>query len=248
MRFVCGEPALLTGKTLVIADIHLGAERDYRVSGFRMPSQTGKLAERILALARKTKTKKLVILGDVKHKVPGTSIQEEKEVPSFFRRLSETLDIDVVPGNHDGNLVKLLPHVKIHPPTGMRVGEAFVCHGHTWPSPDFLDTAFLVVSHNHPLIELKDRLGFRWMEKAWIRSEMKRKPLAEKYKLASKQPLPELVVMPAFSDLVGGFAMNRTDKEPLGPVLKLAKLGAARAFLLDGTFLGELRELRVKTS
>ncbi len=44
--------------------------------------------------------------------------------------------------------------------------------------------------------------------------------------------------MPAFSDLVGGFAVNRADRRPLGPVLRSADMEKAKAILLDGTFLG----------
>jgi len=37
--------------------------------------------------------------------------------------------------------------------------------------------------------------------------------------------------------------MNHTSKKPLGPLVKAADLENAKAFLLDGTFLGELEEL-----
>jgi len=246
MRFLPGEPALLMGKTLVIADTHLGTERDYRVAGYKFPSQTKELARKVLELVARIHAEKLLIVGDVKHKVPGTSFQEEREVPDFFSRVSKQLPVEIVPGNHDGMLAKLLPDIKIHPTSGVLIDDVYLCHGHSWPSPEFLNASFLVISHNHPLIELKDRLGFRWLEKVWIRAALEKKAIAEKYTAKLKGRLPELVVMPTFSDLVGGFAMNRTDKKPLGPVLKLAKLSGAKVFLLDGTFLGELKDLNAK--
>jgi hypothetical protein len=247
MKFVPSEPALIVGKTLVIADLHLGVEHDYRLAGFRMPSQTEKLAERALSLIKKTKTKRLVVMGDVKHKVPGTSFQEKREIPDFFNRLSEKVQVEVVPGNHDGGLQALIPNIRIHAMSGTLIDDVYLCHGHSWPDPDFLDADFLVTSHNHPLIELKDRLGYRWLEKVWLRADLRKKAVSEKYKTKSTK-LPELVVMPTFSGLVGGFAMNRADRKPLGPVLKSADLKKARAFLLDGTFLGELKNLEARNT
>jgi len=241
MKFLINEPALLVEKTLVIADIHLGVEYEYYKSGINIPSQTSAMLKKIKKLIDKNKAKRLIVIGDIKHKVPGTTFQEEREIPSFFETLSEIVLVEIIPGNHDGGLSKILPNIKIHPSSGYLFNNVYLTHGHTWPKPDFLNAKYLVISHNHPLIEFKDEFGYRWLEKVWIRSELKPDLIGKKYNNFKK--LPELIVMPAFSDMVGGFAMNRHEREPLGPVLKCADLEKAKVYLLDGTFLGKLGNL-----
>ncbi|MFH1294908.1 MAG: hypothetical protein ABIH90_03150 [Candidatus Aenigmatarchaeota archaeon] len=77
MKFISNEPALLVGKTLVLADIHLGVEYDYKIAGYKMPSQTQKTTKRIKDLLKKTKAEKLLLMGRHKaqgsrHELPGT--------------------------------------------------------------------------------------------------------------------------------------------------------------------------------
>jgi hypothetical protein len=241
MKFLTNEPALLIGKTLIIADLHLGVEYEYSKAGMKIPSQTKKIEKRIEELIEKTNAKNLIIIGDIKHKVPGMTFQEKREIPDFFKTLSEKISVGIVPGNHDAEISKILSNVKIYPSSGLLLKNTYLTHGHKWPKQDFLKAEFLVISHNHPLIEFKDKLGYRWLEKVWIRSKLKPSSIRKKYKNFKK--LPELIVMPTFSDLVGGFAMNRHEKEPLGPILKCADLEKAKVYLLDGTFLGKLEGL-----
>ena len=53
IKFITNEPAImLPGKVLVIADLHIGAEYEFRRAGIKIPSQTKKLLEKtITALA-----------------------------------------------------------------------------------------------------------------------------------------------------------------------------------------------------
>ena len=78
LKFITGEPALMVGKALVVADLHIGIEHEFRQAGLKVPSQLEGIVKRIDALIEKNKADRLIILGDVKHKVPGVSWQEEK--------------------------------------------------------------------------------------------------------------------------------------------------------------------------
>jgi hypothetical protein len=263
MRFVTGEPAaMLPGRMLVITDLHIGAEHSMRQAGLRMPSQTPALLERTLAMVRKAKARRLVILGDVKHRIPGLSMQERREVPAFLNRLADEPGLDsveVVPGNHDGGLEGLAPDTVLHPSSGFMHGRFYLTHGHTWPSPDFLRAGHVLMGHNHPLIEFRDRLGYVWRERVWIRAELKKGPVEERYgKVAG---LPEVVVMPTYNDVSGGRALNgrkwrgrrgrakvgegpRRDGHALmGPLGRAVKMSTAKAYMLDGTYLGRLSGL-----
>jgi putative SbcD/Mre11-related phosphoesterase len=246
LRFVTGEPALLCGKALVISDLHMGIEYRYRKDGISMPSQSGRLAERIDGLIKKTGAGKLVIIGDIKHRVPGTSFQEEREIPSFFRHfLGRGIGIEVTPGNHDGGIGKLVPgQVRMHPSTGFMLGSAWLCHGHAWPGEGFLDAEHVVTGHSHAGIEFRDGFGYRWTDRAWVRAELSRKKLSGRYRGVGRKKLPEVIVMPPFSDLVGSMAVNRQGSrrfsEGPNPLFRIAKRKTARVYMLDGTFLGEL--------
>ena len=250
--FVTDEPALLLEsrgeRILVVADLHIGIEYDYHIRGIRIPSQTKKIVKRIDDLIDKTKASRLVILGDVKHKVPGISRQELREIPEFFRHFASRVRVDVLPVNHDGGLKAYLPKsVKFHKSSGFRLGDLFFTHGHAWPSEDFLKASFVVTAHNHPQIEFRDSLGYRWSEPVWIRAELRKSAITKKYKKATH--LPELVVIPCFNEFAGGVALNRKNENPeqrkpfLGPLIKNIRESNARVYMLDGVFLGELGKL-----
>ena len=253
LKFVTGEPAvMLPGRVLVIADLHIGAEHEFRRAGIKMPSQTEKLLDRAKSLVRRTKARRLVILGDVKHKVPGLSFQEEREVPHFLGELSGLVATEVVTGNHDDGLKALVPAVRVHPSTGLLLGDTYLTHGHTWPSTDMFKASQVISGHRHPVIELRDRLGYVWRERVWVRADLKKEAISKKFRVKpAPKKLPELVMMPAFNDMVGGSAINRKKQDfrlkrrptPLGPLLKAARKRGAKVYLLDGTYLGELGKL-----
>jgi len=243
MEFLTSEPAVVEHKTLIIADLHIGIEHEFYRDGINVPSQTGKMAERIEKLIKQTGVERLVIIGDVKHKVPGISWQEEKEVPKFFERLSGLVRVEVVPGNHDGNLKDLAPGVKIHKSSGFLLKNMYMSHGHTWPEPEFLKSDYILIGHEHPVFEFKCGLGYRWLEPVWLRVKLDKSRLGRKYKNVRK--VPELIAVPAFNPFLGGIAVNRSQKEELlGPLIKCTDMKRAKVYLLDGTFLGELGKLR----
>lgn len=251
-KFVTGEPALVAGRALVIADLHIGIEFEYYRSGIRIPSNTGQMKNALEKLIKKTRARRLVILGDVKHKVPGISRQELREIPDFLYSLAKKVKVDIVPGNHDSGLKDFIPNnVSLHSSRGFESEGFYFFHGHTWPSAEFLKADYVLAGHEHPQIEFCDKLGHRSFEPVWLRVELDRERLAKKYKLPDS--IPELIVLPRFNRLSGGISMNRpvsdlerahkTYHTGLGTLVRSAKLASAKVYLLDGTFLGELKDL-----
>jgi putative SbcD/Mre11-related phosphoesterase len=249
-RFVTGKPALLLGKTLVVSDLHIGIEHEYRQSGINLLSQTGRMLARLEELIGRTKADRLVVIGDVKHKVPGTSFQEEREIPAFFRRLSGRARVEIVPGNHDDNISRLVPpEVRVHPSEGALFGDAYLSHGHTWPSPDVLKAGAVIVGHTQPQVEIRDSLGYRWVEPVWVKASIPGEPLGKRYGhptgAAGDGGERELIVLPAFNEFAGGMPVNRpSGKRFISPLLGLADMDRAGIYLLDGTYLGELASIR----
>jgi len=149
LKFVTGEPALVFNKNLVIADLHIGIETEYRKSGITVPTQLEKMKGKIDALIEKTKAKRIVFLGDVKHQVPGVSMQELREIPEFFNHFSGKVETHIVLGNHDSEIPALVEGVQIHDTDGFRLEDVYITHGHAWPKKEFLKCRFLVVSHTN---------------------------------------------------------------------------------------------------
>ncbi len=219
MKFLTDQPALLIGRTLIIADLHIGIEAEMAKAGLKMPSHTQSLGERIEQLIRYSRAKRLVILGDLKHRVSGVTFFEKREVPRFVDRLSPLVKVELIPGNHDGGIRRELRNckIKIHPVTGIRIGNHWLTHGHTRLSAEARRCHTIIISHSHPQIEFRDRLGYVWTEPVWVRAKIGRR---------------QLIVMPAFGS-VGGTAVNRQGL--LGPIGRRAKI--ERVYLLDGTEL-----------
>jgi Predicted ICC-like phosphoesterases len=249
---VFGAPLLLAeGKEriLVAADIHLGLEHELWLGGVSIPSQTEKILARLLGYVAETVPDRLLLLGDLKHNVPKTSWQEKREIPDFLRRLSARVKVEVVPGNHDSNLIDMAPlGVRVRPSSGFVLDGVGYFHGHTWPDEKLLQADRLVAGHLHPAVSLKDPLGRSLTQPVWARTHLLPNAVQEHYGFASSA---EIIITPAFNDLCGGLPLNDLKEDDVhGSLLTMADWEQARLYLLDGTDLGRLPEIKAaqKTS
>jgi uncharacterized protein len=230
---------------LVAADIHLGLEYELWQCGVSIPSQTKRLQEMLLQKLAEIDPDRLVLLGDIKHNVPKTSWQEKQEVPSFLHSLSRHVEVDLVPGNHDGGLADLAPPgTRVQPSTGFILDGIGYFHGHTWPDAELFRCDMLVTGHIHPAVKLRDPLGYGIARPAWARAPICAGCVEAHYK--RKLPAPEMIIVPAFNDLCGGLSLNESQENEDGPVLTMASLDQARIYLLDGTDLGNLGSMKAK--
>jgi len=260
-------------KTLVIADPHLGWEMALRDKGIHVPSQTPKLLQKLTALLSKHKPDTLLILGDVKYSVAKTASGEWHDIPDFFTQLKEYVgDIAVVRGNHDANLEPLLPeNIKLLPASGTIIGDIGLFHGHKWPSPTLLRCKTLIMGHLHPVVVFRDIVGFKITRQVWVKAKCDTtqlsKTLLQKHGIKIegtpeeatqkhydfKPRTSQIFIMPSFNDFLGGRPINeatpRKEGQPpkmIGPVLRseAVDLDNAEIYLLDGTYLGTLNQLR----
>ncbi len=222
--FVANYPAMHLYDYLVISDLHLGITRELYRSGFSLPSQMKSLLGSIRELKKITGAENLLVIGDVKHNIPGISWQEMREVPEFFSSLDFS-KIILVKGNHDGNierLVKDLGSVTVR--KSFTVKEYFFTHGHRKISTKKEN---IVMGHNHPCVRLKDRMGAYYTLPCWVIGAMGKK---------------RVILMPAFNPL-SGFSVVNADGF-LGPIAKHLT-NSSGVYLLDGTYLGKIKDLRV---
>ena len=264
-------PALLvrdgSERSLVVADFHIGWEMNLTERGIYIPSQTSRLQKRLIEVINKAKPTKLILLGDIKQAVPKITMEEWKAVPEFLEAVQKVVkDILIVPGNHDGDLEPLTPSLtKIAPSEGVVFGKKVtvaVFHGHAWPLLEAFRADVLVMSHIHPVIWFRDKLGLWMVKQGWVKTTCDGGKLAQAYlkylnispkkdptatfkeKFGFSPSNPRLIVMPTFNDLVGGFSVDRLEKEASGPVIGSIgpALANAELYLLDGTFLGTVKQ------
>ncbi len=265
-------PALLykqkQQKTLIIADLHLGWEINLAKKGIHVPSQMPKIRQKLMQLVNKTKLDTLIILGDVKHTIAKAESAEWRDISEFFETIRTKIrDVQIVRGNHDGNLEPLLlPTIQLHPSTGIALNTTGLFHGHTWPAKKLLKCTTLIMGHVHPTAFFRDSLGFQITKPVWIKCKCSAEKLARaflksKHIKATNNPIAttkkhfnitpkvkQLFIMPCFNDFLGGRPVNekREHTSYIGPVFRseAININMAEAYLLDGTFLGTIEQLK----
>lgn len=238
---IINEPAFLVKekKLLVIADLHIGIETELQENGIQMPSQTNVMEQRLISILTSNTIDDIILLGDIKHNIPSSTIQERTDVRRFLNTLQTYGTLHVLPGNHDGNIDRLLPsEVKLHSSDGFVFESIGFTHGHRKPNQDVIECEQVVIGHIHPVVMLTDRLGYRTFEQCWLRSVPLSDTLLEKYPTSHAL---QILVMPAFNPLCGGIAVNRDSL--LGPFKSLIDIESAEVYLLDGSSLGKVKDI-----
>jgi len=267
---VRNHPALLhtekKHRTLIVADLHLGWEISLAQKGVHIPSQSTKILRKLLTVIDITNPRTLVILGDVKHTIAKAESGEWKDIPEFFEAIQAKIDdIRVIRGNHDGNLEPLLPKgVQLQPSTGITLDNVGFFHGHTWPAKRLLNCKTLVMGHVHPTLSFRDTLGYKIMAPVWIeigldhrklalpsrkiRHSKSAAPSSDNRRYPAKLQAKQLLIIPCFNDFLGGRPMNKRGphKGYVGPLMRSEAIDIekGRVYLLDGTFLGTVEQLR----
>lgn len=261
-------------RTLLIADPHIGWEMELQEKGIHVPSQTGKLFKKLVDVITEYKPDALTILGDVKYTVVSSEFGEWHDIPEFFKKLQvHVKKTSVVRGNHDANIEPLLSeNIELLPATGAVFGDVGVFHGHKWPSPALLGCKTLVMGHLHPMVVFRDPTGFKMNKQVWMKlsfdADALGKVLLKKARVKLEGSVAEtlkanfgvtlaaseLYIMPSFNDFLGGRPINETrprkeigSEALIGPVLRSEAVDVdnSELYLLDGTFLGTLNQVRL---
>lgn len=196
-KFNKNTASLYIGDILVVAELHIGIEKELSLKGITVPSQTHKMLKNLLKIAKRTKSQSLMILGDFKHNLPMMSWQEQNEIPMFIEELKKVFkDITVVKGNHDVGLEDLARDKKsdIKIEKEVLIEDIGFIHGHAFPSKELMEKSKVILAgHVHPEYELKTRVESIHPKKAWFIGECEFHGIKRK-----------LIIVPAFNDLVGG--------------------------------------------
>jgi putative SbcD/Mre11-related phosphoesterase len=232
-------------RALVVADYHAGIEIGLRYErGVELRSDADTRRERLCTLRSRTGTDRVVVLGDLVHRIGDPDRGERDEVGAMLDALAVPLTL--VPGNHDGGVAEADDRIEVADPGGLRLGDVGFVHGHTWPDRAVLGADTVCMGHEHPQVRLEDRVGGGRAERAWLRGHLRVAPFADHLAVAPESlgwRDPAVVVFPAFNDRSGGTWVNVDGRSFLSPFLPDAFDGDAEAYLLDGTRLGAYRRV-----
>lgn len=230
---------IIKKKILVIADLHIGIESEFREMGLHSPSQTSSMVKRLIKLFRKYKPDNIILLGDIKHNIPSSTLQERTDIKRFFTEIQSIDALHIIPGNHDGNIGKFLSSdTLLHPSNGFVFKDIGFVHGHRWPSAEVMKSEHIIIGHTHPNIMLTDRLGYKTFESCWIRGKCIKSKFEEKYQYSND---PNIIIMPAFNPYCGGIAVNK--ETIIGPFSKIMNVKESEVYLLDGSLLGKVKDI-----
>ncbi|MGC9059200.1 MAG: metallophosphoesterase [Candidatus Aenigmatarchaeota archaeon] len=217
--------------SLAITDLHFGIENELRKKGINLPNQKEKFLRILREAKEETKAKRLIIIGDVKHKVPGISLSELKNLKEFFEELTKDFKVIVTKGNHDDRLEDILENVKIFSSRGFKINEFAFFHGHAWPFSHLWNCKYFIVGHLQAAVEIREK-NVKEIKKVIIKSKPKIK----------KGNVKEIIVLPSFNDFAGNFIINK-NKELTGIFQRIIDPENSEVFLLNGISLGSIKDL-----
>jgi len=209
----------------LIGDLHLGFEESLRKSGFLVPySQLKKITERLDKIIKKTKSKKLILNGDIKDEFGRISNQEWHDVLGFIDHFKQKTELILIRGNHDTILDAIAKKRDITVKEKLDIDDITILHGDKLLK-DLKKT--IIMGHEHPAISFNERPD-------------------EKFKcfLVGKYKRHNLVVMPSFNILLEGSDVTR--EEFLSPYIK--KINNFKIYVVQDKIydFGKVKDLQPK--
>ncbi len=236
-RIVPSQPALIledTQRFLVVTDLHIGFEIGMISNDMHIRPE-GMIEEIHSTLDKLIKTEKpdsLVILGDIKSGIDSISKIEWQMVPMFFE-IGKKINTLVVPGNHDGNLARLVPDfVSMTGPSGLVIGDTLLTHGHVMPSENFSHVDRIVMGHLHPVYFQEGSVLDG--QRLWVSIKTKKQNI-----FSSTKGDLEIIIVPSFNKYFYA-THKRYHKKSISPILERIKQdNSAKVVTLDGSIIGD---------
>ena len=236
-RIVPSKPALILEglkKYLVITDLHIGFESSMQSNEIFLGKNSSihQTIEEVESLIEDEKPDSLILLGDIKSSVKVISKNEWDEVPLFFKKISEKCDIITVPGNHDGNLEKLIPdNITTISSIGMIDENILFTHGHTMPTENFSQVEKIIMGHVHPVFFQEESIMNG--QRVWVSMKIKKENI-----FPSSSGELEVIIIPSFNRYFYA-TQKRNYKKSISPIINRAEILSAKIVSLDGVILGD---------
>jgi len=238
IRIMPQTPALVIEgekKSIVITDLHIGFESELGrkkiiVGKNTTVSQTTNEVNKIIKLERPDS---LILLGDIKSNVQNITNNEWNDVPYFFKNINQDLETILIPGNHDGNIEKLIPkNITVTSPNGIVIDDILLTHGHAMPKSNFSNISKIIMGHIHPVFFDEDSLLNG--ERVWITMKL----LKEKI-FPGSNGIVEITIIPSFNKFFYS-KQKKFYRKSISPIIhKIDDVISARVLTLDGTIIGD---------
>lgn len=206
---------------LVIADPHIGIELSQSSAGMFVPRfQTEEILEELKEMQEETGASRLIVDGDLTHTFGRRSRRENEELDTFLNSVSLLFEeVSIVEGNHDTALEERIDEfVNVSLSSTLYEADVLFVHGDERREVEE-DPLFVVIGHEHPALSLRDEMGVSEKVACFLYGELEE---------------TKLLVMPAFSKLANGTAVNETAlTDLLSPYLTDIDLGSFRAVAVD---------------
>ncbi|MDE1764782.1 MAG: metallophosphoesterase [Thaumarchaeota archaeon] len=235
-RLVPSQPALMVEdkkRYLVVTDLHIGFEgklaaNDIHVDPKEIISETVQTLEKIIESQRPDS---LVLLGDVKSGVESISRIEWDAVPLFFE-LGKKIETVVIPGNHDGNIQKLVPDwVTVSSSSGLVIGDALLTHGHVMPSENLGHVNKIIMGHVHPVYFQEGSVLDG--QRVWVSIRTEKSQI-----FPSLHGQVEITIIPSFNRYFYA-TYRKSHKRSISPIIESVKtFQSAKIATLDGSIIG----------
>jgi len=238
IRIVPQNPALVIEgekKSLVITDLHIGFENELGRRKIIVGKNTtiSQTTNEVNEIIKRENPDSLILLGDIKSNVQNITNNEWNDVPYFFKNINQNLETILVPGNHDGNIEKLIPkNITLTSPNGIIIDDVLLTHGHAMPKSNFSNITKIVMGHIHPVFFDGDSLLNG--ERVWITMKLLKEKIFPQF-----SGTIEITIIPSFNKFFYS-KQKKFYRKSISPIIhKIDDIISARVLTLDGTIIGD---------
>ena len=236
-RIIDSEPALVLEsdkKNLVISDLHIGFEDKFSSSKIMIGrnSSINEIISNVTKIIKKENPDTLILLGDIKSSIQSITKSEWEDIPYFFEEIKNSLEVILIPGNHDANIDRLIPnYVTMISSKGMIIEDVLLTHGHTMPSDNYSNVNNIIMGHIHPVYFDKNSLLNG--ERIWISIQTNKSEI-----FSSAKGKINITIIPSFNPYFYA-TEKKYYKKSISPIIEKIKDSAiAKIVTLDGTIIG----------
>jgi hypothetical protein len=236
-RIIPSKPALILEgkkKNLIVTDIHIGFENSLASNEIFIGknSTINETIQELSEIIDAENPDSVILLGDIKSSIKNITRNEWDEVPLFFKKIKQKCDVILIPGNHDGNIQKLVPEdITMISSIGMVEENVLFTHGHTMPSENFSHVEKIIMGHIHPVFFQEDSIMNG--QRVWISLKTEKKKI-----FPSTSGELEIIIVPSFNRYFYA-THKRTYKKSTSPIIERLEILSAKIVSLDGIILGD---------
>lgn len=235
-RIIQSQPALILEdkkRYLIVTDLHIGFEKNLVANDIHIEPRdlVFDIIQNLETIIESQKPDSLILLGDIKASIESISKIEWNAVPLFFE-IGKKIDTIVIPGNHDGNIQRLVPDgVLVSSSSGIVIDDVLLTHGHVMPSENLAHVNKIIMGHVHP-VYLKEGSVLDG-QRVWVSIKTQKNQI-----FPSSDGKIEIIIIPSFNKYFYA-TQRRHYKRSISPIIQsIKKYKSAKIVTMDGSIIG----------